>query len=52
MFGATAAEPSPRALGQQFWESMRRWGQFMMKEGVFAWDEMGFGHATDSPKGR
>ena len=29
---------------------MRRWGQFMMKEGVFAPDEMGFGHITDSPK--
>ena len=25
-------------------------GQFMMKEGMFAWDEMGFGHITDSPK--
>jgi predicted Rossmann-fold nucleotide-binding protein len=37
-------------MGQQFWEGMRRWGQFMMKEGVFARDEMGFGHITDSPK--
>jgi predicted Rossmann-fold nucleotide-binding protein len=41
---------SPRALGQQFWEGMRRWGQFMMKEGMFARDEMGFGHITDSRK--
>jgi predicted Rossmann-fold nucleotide-binding protein len=37
-------------MGQQFWEGMRRWGQFMMKEGVFARDEMGFGHITDSPQ--
>ena len=37
-------------MGQQFWEGMRRWGQFMMKEGVLARDEMGFGHITDSPK--
>jgi predicted Rossmann-fold nucleotide-binding protein len=37
-------------MGQQFWEGMRRWGQFMMKEGMFARDEMGFGHITDSPK--
>jgi len=29
-------------MGQQFWEGMRRWGQFM-KDGVFARDEMGFG---------
>jgi len=37
-------------MGQQFWEGMRRWGQFMMKDGVFARHEMGFGHITDSPK--
>jgi predicted Rossmann-fold nucleotide-binding protein len=37
-------------MGQQFWEGMRRWGQFMMKEGMFVRDEIGFGHITDSPK--
>jgi hypothetical protein len=28
---------------------MRQWAQFMMKQGVFARDEIGFGHVTDSP---
>ena len=37
-------------MGETFWEGMRRWGQFMMAEGVFARDEIGFGHVTDSPK--
>jgi uncharacterized protein (TIGR00730 family) len=36
-------------LGSKFWAGMREWGQFMMKEGVFAKDEIGFGHVTDSP---
>ena len=29
---------------------MRKWGQFMMKQGVFARDEIGFGYVTDSPE--
>jgi uncharacterized protein (TIGR00730 family) len=37
-------------LGQKFWSGLREWGQFMMKEGVFAKDEIGFGHVTDSPR--
>jgi uncharacterized protein (TIGR00730 family) len=37
-------------LGEKFWAGLRRWGQFMMKEGVFTKDEIGFGHVTDSPR--
>src|SRR4029450_4694137 len=37
-------------LGSKFWAGMREWGQSMMKEGVFARDEIGFGYVTDSPK--
>ena len=36
-------------MGSKFWEGMRVWGQSMMKEGVFARDEIGFGYVTDSP---
>src|SRR5436190_18972454 len=37
-------------MGAKFWEGMRKWGQFMMDEGVFARDEIEFGYVTDSPK--
>jgi uncharacterized protein (TIGR00730 family) len=37
-------------MGEKFWAGLRTWGQFMMKEGVFAQDEIGFGRVTDSPK--
>jgi uncharacterized protein (TIGR00730 family) len=37
-------------MGASFWEGMRTWGQFMMKQGVFTKDEIGFGWVTDSPK--
>jgi uncharacterized protein (TIGR00730 family) len=37
-------------MGKSFWAGLRRWGQFMMKEGVFARDEIGFGYVTDSPR--
>jgi uncharacterized protein (TIGR00730 family) len=37
-------------MGERFWEGMRVWGQEMIKEGVFARDEIGFGYVTDSPK--
>jgi uncharacterized protein (TIGR00730 family) len=37
-------------MGAKFWEGMRVWGQEMMREGVFARDEIGFGYVTDSPK--
>lgn len=37
-------------MGAKFWAGLRKWGQEMMKEGVFARDEIGFGYVTDSPK--
>jgi len=37
-------------MGAKFWDGMREWGQFMMKQGVFTKDEIGFGHITDSPR--
>ena len=37
-------------MGKSFWNGMRRWGQFMMKQGVFSRDEIGFGYITDSPE--
>jgi len=37
-------------MGANFWKGMREWGQSMMKAGVFAKDEIGFGYVTDSPK--
>src|SRR5215471_5368412 len=36
-------------MGSKFWKGLRQWGQFMMKEGVFAKNEIGFGYVTDSP---
>ncbi len=37
-------------MSTRFWAGLRKWGQEMMKEGVFARDEIGFGYVTDSPK--
>ncbi|HUK83718.1 MAG TPA: TIGR00730 family Rossman fold protein [Verrucomicrobiae bacterium] len=37
-------------MGTKFWAGMQKWGQSMMREGVFAKDEIGFGRVTDSPK--
>jgi uncharacterized protein (TIGR00730 family) len=37
-------------MGAKFWEGMRRWGQFMMKQGVYTQEELHFGWVTDSPK--
>jgi uncharacterized protein (TIGR00730 family) len=43
--------PFPLVLvGSRFWDGLRRFGRFMVKEGVFAADELGFGHVTDSPR--
>jgi len=36
-------------MGASFWQGLRRWGQFMIKQGVFAQEEIGFGRITDSP---
>lgn len=37
-------------MGEKFWDGLRKWGRFMMKQGVFAQEEIGFGRITDSPK--
>jgi uncharacterized protein (TIGR00730 family) len=43
--------PFPLVLmGKRFWQGFKKWGGHMMKEGVFARDEIGFGRITDSPK--
>jgi uncharacterized protein (TIGR00730 family) len=43
--------PFPLVLmGSKFWAGMRKWGQFMMDQGVFNPDEIGFGRITDSPE--
>jgi uncharacterized protein (TIGR00730 family) len=36
-------------MGETFWEGMRKWGRFMMKQGVYTQDELNFGWVTDSP---
>lgn len=36
-------------MGAKFWEGMKKWGQFMMEQGVFTKDEITFGHVTESP---
>jgi uncharacterized protein (TIGR00730 family) len=36
-------------MGSEFWKGLREWAQFMMREGVFARDEIGFGYVTDDP---
>jgi uncharacterized protein (TIGR00730 family) len=43
--------PFPLVLmGAKFWKGLREWGQEMMKQGVFAREEIGFGYVTDSPE--
>ncbi len=37
-------------MGSKFWSGLREWGQDMMRAGVFARDEIGFGYVTDSPR--
>jgi len=37
-------------MGKKFWAGLRQWGHFMMRQGVFARDELGFGRITDSPR--
>jgi uncharacterized protein (TIGR00730 family) len=37
-------------MGTKFWDGMRKWGRFMMRQGVFAQEEIGFGRITDSPR--
>jgi uncharacterized protein (TIGR00730 family) len=43
--------PFPLVLvGSRFWDGLRRFGRSMVREGVFAADELGFGHVCDSPR--
>lgn len=37
-------------MGSEFWDGLRKWGRYMMKQGVFTQEELGFGHITDSPR--
>lgn len=37
-------------MGGRFWDGLRRFGHFMVNQGVFAADELGFGYVTDSPR--
>jgi uncharacterized protein (TIGR00730 family) len=43
--------PFPLVLmGTKFWAGLRKFGRFMMTEGVFDPEELGFGRITDSPE--
>jgi uncharacterized protein (TIGR00730 family) len=43
--------PFPLVLmGTKFWAGLRKFGRFMMGEGVFDPEELGFGRITDSPQ--
>ncbi len=43
--------PFPLVLmGTEFWEGLRSFGRFMMDQGVFNANELGFGRITDSPE--
>lgn len=43
--------PFPLVLmGTRFWDGLRKFGRFMMKQGVFCPEELGFGRITNSPK--
>jgi uncharacterized protein (TIGR00730 family) len=37
-------------MGARFWKGLQQWGQFMMDQGVFSREEIGFGRVTDSPE--
>jgi uncharacterized protein (TIGR00730 family) len=42
--------PFPLVLmGSQFWKGLMDFGRFMMKQGVFTREEIGFGRVTDDP---
>jgi predicted Rossmann-fold nucleotide-binding protein len=36
-------------MGTEFWQGMRDWGQYVMKQGVFSASEIVFSRVTDSP---
>jgi uncharacterized protein (TIGR00730 family) len=37
-------------MGEEFWDGFKKWGRFMIQQGVFAQDEIGFGRITDNPR--
>jgi hypothetical protein len=37
-------------MDARFWDGFKKWGTFMIRQGVFAEDEIGFGRITDSPR--
>jgi uncharacterized protein (TIGR00730 family) len=37
-------------VGDEFWDGLREYGHFLVKQGVFDADELGFGLITDSPR--
>jgi predicted Rossmann-fold nucleotide-binding protein len=37
-------------MGAKFWDGLRKFGRFMMTQGVFNAEELGFGHITDNPE--
>ena len=43
--------PFPLILvGDEFWDGLREYGHFLVKQGVFDAEELGFGLVTDSPR--
>lgn len=36
-------------MGTEFWDGLKKWGLYRIKQGVFARDEIGFGRITDWP---
>lgn len=37
-------------MGTQFWAGLKKWGEFMIRQGVFDREEIGFGRIIDSPR--
>jgi uncharacterized protein (TIGR00730 family) len=37
-------------MGSRFWDGLRRFGSYMIQQGVFSENEVGFGRITDSPQ--
>lgn len=37
-------------MGTKFWDGFKKWGNYMIKQGVFDREEVGFGRITDSPR--
>jgi uncharacterized protein (TIGR00730 family) len=37
-------------MGKSFWKGLQTWGKHLVKHGVFAQEELGFGRISDSPQ--